>query len=71
MNHDGPAIADALARARHRIERDEVLLRQALAQLEINRTNFRKGPSRSICKMLAGGNDEIITALRTRLGDPQ
>jgi hypothetical protein len=33
MNYDGPAIADALARARHRIERDEALLRQALAAL--------------------------------------
>ena len=43
------------------------LLRQALEQLEINRTNFRKGPSKSICKMLAGGNDEAITALRERL----
>jgi hypothetical protein len=46
---------------------DTALLRQALEQLEINRTNFRKGPSKSICKMLAGGNDEIIAALRERL----
>ena len=48
---------------------DEALLRKALAQLEINRTNFRKGPSKSICKMLAGGNDDIIAALRERLGE--
>ena len=41
----------------------------ALAQLEINRTNFRKGPSKSICKMLSGGNDEIITALRAALAE--
>lgn len=43
---------------------DEALLRKALAQLEINRTNFYKAPSKSICKMLAGGNDEVITALK-------
>jgi hypothetical protein len=47
---------------------DEALLRQALAQLEINRTNFYKAPSKSICKMLAGGNDEVITAIKERLG---
>jgi hypothetical protein len=46
-----------------------LLLRQALAQLEINRTNFLKGPSKSICKMLAGGNDEAITAIKERLND--
>ncbi len=46
---------------------DTALLRQALEQLEINRTNFRKGPSKSMCKMLAGGNDQVIAALRERL----
>jgi uncharacterized protein Yka (UPF0111/DUF47 family) len=46
-----------------------LLLRQALAQLEINRTNFYKAPSKSICKMLAGGNDEVITAIKERLGE--
>lgn len=43
----------------------------ALAQLEINRTNFRKGPSKSICKMLAGGNDEVIAKLRAALAEQQ
>ena len=46
---------------------DRALLEQAIAQLSINRTNFLKGPSKSICKMLAGGNDEAITALREAL----
>lgn len=48
----------------------EELLRQALAQLEINRTNFYKGPSKSMCKCLAGGNDEVIDALRAALEQP-
>lgn len=39
----------------------------ALEQLKINRTNFRKGPSKSICKMLAGGNDEAIAKLEAAL----
>ena len=43
---------------------------QVLAQLEVNRTNFRKGPSKSICKMLAGGNDDVIDALRAALAEP-
>jgi hypothetical protein len=49
---------------------DRKVIEQALAQLEINRANFRKGPSKSICKMLAGGNDEVITALRDALAQP-
>jgi hypothetical protein len=53
----------------HLHKRDEALLRQALAQLEINRTNFYKAPSKSICKMLAGGNDEVITAIKERLNE--
>ena len=43
---------------------------QALEQLKINRTNFRKGPSKSICKMLAGGNDEVIADLESALAEP-
>ena len=43
---------------------------QALEQLKINRTNFRKGPSKSICKMLAGGNDEAIADLEAALAEP-
>ena len=43
---------------------------QALEQLKINRTNFRKGPSKSICKMLAGGNDEAIADLEAALEEP-
>ena len=42
----------------------------ALEQLRINRTNFRKGPSKSICKMLAGGNDDVILALEAALTQP-
>jgi hypothetical protein len=58
---------DSLAECINRGNEDEDLLKQALAQLEINRTNFLKGPSKSICKMLAGGNDEAINAIRARL----
>ena len=46
------------------------LVRQALDQLTINRTNFRRAPSKSICKMLAGGNDEVIQGLRGALAVP-
>jgi len=42
---------------------------QALEQLKINRTNFRKGPSKSISKMLAGGNDEAIADLESALAE--
>lgn len=48
----------------------EDLLRQALMRLEINRTNFYKGPSKSMSRCLAGGNDESITALRAALEQP-
>lgn len=46
------------------------VLQQALAQLEINRTNFSKAPSKSMCKCLAGGNDEIIETIKDLLGKP-
>ena len=49
------------------LERKDALLKQALAQLEINCTNFSKGPSKSICKMLAGGNDDVIAAIKKEL----
>ena len=48
---------------------NETLLCQALEQLEINRTNFLRAPSKSICKMLASGNDKLINKLRKHLGD--
>ena len=52
---------------REALAQHEAVMRTALAQLEINRTNFRKGPSKSICKMLAGGNDDAIEALEEQL----
>lgn len=63
------AVIEVMGEMYKQQQADTALLRQALAQLEINRTNFRKGPSKSICKMLAGGNDDIITTLRERLGE--
>jgi hypothetical protein len=62
MNHDGPAIADALSRARHRIERDEALLRQALEALE-SLFSWQADPDRGQrCS-------NAIAALRERLGE--
>jgi hypothetical protein len=47
------------------------LLRQALEQLEINRTNMNRGMSKSIGRCLAGGNDEIIKKLQEALSKPE
>lgn len=48
---------------------DTALLRQALGQLECNTENMSKGMSKSIQKLCARENREVITALRERLGD--
>lgn len=58
-SYDGPALADALAWARHRIERDEALLRQALEAI------YR-------WHLTDGETDDLMPAfyaLRKRLGD--
>jgi len=47
---------------------DTALLRQALGQLECNTENMSKGMSKSIQKLCARENREVITALRERLG---
>jgi Arc/MetJ family transcription regulator len=73
MNYDGPLIADALARTRHRIERDEALLRQALEALLLTQEGSElyacmpEELTLAACKdLLEIGN--AIAALRTRLG---
>lgn len=59
MNYDGPAIADALARARHRIERDEALLRRALTYI-LNDGDFLNPNAIESTR-------QLIAALRERL----
>ena len=44
---------------------------QALLQLEINQRNFEKGPSKSISKLLARGNDDVIETLRKALAEQE
>jgi hypothetical protein len=64
MNYDGPAIADALARARHRIERDEALLRQALEALAYAADVTEPQGDPCVCPICAASD-----ALEKRLGE--
>lgn len=69
-SYDGPRIADALARARHRIERDEALLRQALEALErCVETCFHQYAHEQIMSRPEHFVNQTAAALRERLGE--